>query len=387
MTAPHIAVVFGTRPEAIKMFPLVHALKQHGGFQVSVVVTAQHRELLDKVLQIAEITPDYDLDLMSPEQCLESRAAAMLAKLGKILAQIRPDRVLVHGDTLTTMMAAQASYFRMIPVAHVEAGLRSGNIYSPWPEEISRKVTGTIADLHFAPTERAASSLIREAVPSSNILVTGNTAIDALLHVRKQTQQGKYDSKLIAQIKQQASGKKTVLVTAHRRENHGKAMDGIIGALKTLAETEKIEILFPVHPNPEIRNVVSQTLGKVPNISLLPPLSYPEFVQLIELCDLVLTDSGGIQEEAPTFGKPVLIMRNETERPEVLEVGAARLVGNSRQQIVRETKRLLHDTSLRTRMSRCPNPFGDGRASQRIVARLAEVHGVESLKRALTHVS
>ena len=387
MNRPHVATIFGTRPEAIKMFPLVHALRRHGGFNVSVVATAQHRDLLDDVLSISQIEPDYDLDLMLEGQTLESLAARMLVKLGKALDQCKPDRVLVHGDTLTTMMAAQACYFRKIPVAHVEAGLRSGNIYSPWPEEVSRKITGTIADLHFAPTKRAATALMKEAVPSSRILITGNTAIDALLHTRKLARTGQIKSQLVDQLKAQCAGRRVVLVTAHRRENQGAAMEEIAAALKGIAESEDVTILFPVHPNPMVRSVVAQTLGDVANVSLLPPLSYPDFVQLIELSDLILTDSGGIQEEAPTLGKPVLVMRNETERPEAIETGTARLVGNTKAQIVRETKRLLHDTSLRVRMSRQGNPFGDGRASERIVAHLAHVHRVDQIKRSLTHVS
>lgn len=387
MKQPHIATIFGTRPEAIKMFPLVHALRRHGAFKVSVIATGQHRDLLDQVLNISQIVPEYDLDLMSEGQSLESLAARLLVELGKVLDQCKPDRVLVHGDTLTTMMAAQACYFRKIPVAHVEAGLRSGNIYSPWPEEVSRKITGTIADLHFAPTQRAAAALMREAVPSARILITGNTAIDALLHTRELARSGKITSQLVGQLKAQCAGRRAILVTAHRRENQGEAMREITGALKSIAESEDVIILFPVHPNPKVRSVVSQALGSVGNISLLPPLSYPEFVQLIELSDLILTDSGGIQEEAPTLGKPVLVMRNETERPEAIENGTARLVGNTEAQIIRETKRLLHDTSLRMRMSRQSNPFGDGRASDRIVARLAHVHRVDQVKLSLSHVS
>lgn len=369
------------------MFPVVAALQQHGGFELSTIVTGQHRELLDQVLSVAGLVPDFDLDLMSHGQSLDELASNLLLQLGRVLDQVHPDRVLVHGDTLTTMMAAQACYFRKIPVAHVEAGLRSGNIYSPWPEEVSRKLTATIADVHFAPTKRAAAALVQEAVPAARIMVTGNTAIDALFHTLATADTCQPASEIAQKLRRLCGEQKTILVTMHRRENHGAALDRILSALKSLAQSEDINILFPVHPNGKIKTAVYDRLNNTPNIHLLPPLSYPDFIQALRLSDIILTDSGGIQEEAPALGKPVLVLRNETERPEAIEAGVARLVGTQTKQIIRETQLLLHDTNLRLRMSRQRNPFGDGRASDRIVSRLAAIHGVAHERSALSNVA
>lgn len=370
---PRIVVTFGTRPEAIKMFPVVFALRETGLFDVKVVVTAQHRELLDSVLALAGITPDVDLDLMQPDQSLDALSARLIARFGAVLDGLLPDRVLVHGDTLTTMMASLACYFRRIPVGHVEAGLRSGDIYSPWPEEVNRKVTGVIADLHFAPTATAAASLRSENVDETSIHVTGNTVIDALLYAQRRIAADPALAPAIAPLKARFAGRRIIAVTAHRRENFGMGMAQIAKGLQDLAARKDVAIIYPLHPNPNVAGVMRPALAGHDNIALIDPLDYLDFVAMMEASDIVLTDSGGIQEEAPSLGKPVLVMRDTTERPEGIAAGTARLVGADAPAIFAETSRLLDDPVAYEAMARAHNPYGDGEASRRIANLLAEM--------------
>ncbi len=370
-----ILVTFGTRPEAIKMFPVVRALHASGQFDVRVAVTAQHREMLDQVLDLAGITPDIDLDLMQPGQSLDALSARIITKFGEALDDEQPDRVLVHGDTLTTMMATMACYFRRIPVGHVEAGLRSGDIYAPWPEEVNRKVTGAIADLHFAPTEQAASALRAENVAGAGIHITGNTVIDALLTVRERIASEPGLAPIVAPLIEKFAGKRIVAVTAHRRENFGAGMDQIAEALKELATRDDTAIIYPMHPNPNVVNVMQPALGGIDNVALIEPLDYLNFVAMMEASDVILTDSGGIQEEAPSLGKPVLVMRDTTERPEGVAAGTSKLVGTDTQQIVSNVERLLDDPAAYAAMAQAHNPYGDGTASEQIAAIIAAKHG------------
>ncbi|MFO6428506.1 non-hydrolyzing UDP-N-acetylglucosamine 2-epimerase [Erythrobacter sp. W302b] len=368
---PRILVTFGTRPEAIKMFPVVAALRETGRFDVRVVVTAQHRELLDSVLALAGLVPDVDLDLMQPDQSLDALSSRLITRFGQVLDELRPDHVLVHGDTLTTMMASLACYFRRIPVGHVEAGLRSGDIYSPWPEEVNRKVTGVIADLHFAPTATAAAALRLENVNEKSIHVTGNTVIDALLYARAKIAADPALAPAIAPLKARFAGKRIIAVTAHRRENFGAGMVQIAQALQMLAARDDVAIIYPLHPNPNVGGVMQPALAGRDNIALINPLDYLDFVAMMAASDIVLTDSGGIQEEAPSLGKPVLVMRDTTERPEGVAAGTAKLVGADAAVIVAETSRLLDDPAAYEAMSRAHNPYGDGTASRQIATIIA----------------
>jgi UDP-N-acetylglucosamine 2-epimerase (non-hydrolysing) len=368
---PRILVTFGTRPEAIKMFPVVFALRETGQFDVRVAVTAQHREMLDSVLAMAGIAPDIDLDLMQPGQSLDALSARIVTRFGEALDALKPDRVLVHGDTLTTMMATLACYFRRIPVGHVEAGLRSGDIYSPWPEEVNRKVTGAVADLHFAPTETAAAALRAENVADSAIHITGNTVIDALMFAQGKVAADPALAPVVAPLRERFAGKRIIAVTAHRRENFGAGMKEIAAALQALAAREDVAIIYPLHPNPNVVEVMRPALSGHDNIALIDPLDYLDFVAMMAACDVVLTDSGGIQEEAPSLGKPVLVMRDTTERPEGVAAGTARLVGADAGRIIAETARLLDDRQAYESMARAHNPYGDGTASRRIAAILA----------------
>nr|WP_272916994.1 UDP-N-acetylglucosamine 2-epimerase (non-hydrolyzing) [Erythrobacter ramosus] len=372
---PRILVTFGTRPEAIKMFPVVAALRETGRFDVRVVVTAQHRELLDSVLALADLVPDVDLDLMEPNQSLDALSARLIARFGAVLDAWLPDRVLVHGDTLTTMMASLACYFRRIPVGHVEAGLRSGDIYSPWPEEVNRKVTGVIADLHFAPTETAAAALRAENVCENSIHVTGNTVIDALLYAQAKIAANPALAPAIAPLKARFAGKRIIAVTAHRRENFGAGMAQIAQGLQMLAARDDVAIIYPLHPNPNVGGVMQPALAGLDNIALINPLDYLDFVAMMAASDIVLTDSGGIQEEAPSLGKPVLVMRDTTERPEGVAAGTAKLVGADATVIVAETSRLLDDPAAYDAMSRAHNPYGDGTASRQIANIIAGAFG------------
>lgn len=369
-----IMTVFGTRPEAIKMFPVINALHAHSDIDVRVCVTAQHREMLDQVLEIARIAPDVDLDVMTPNQTLDALLARLVTGLGESFDAEKPDRILVHGDTLTTMAATLAAYFRKIPVGHVEAGLRSGNIYHPWPEEVNRKVAGAVADLHFAPTETAAAALRAENVPADRIHVTGNTVIDALLATRARIDEEPALAEGLDPLLARFAGRRIVAVTSHRRENFGDGMRAIADAIAAIAARPDVAVIFPVHPNPHVRSCMEPILGNLSNVALIDPLDYPHFVRLLGASTLVLTDSGGVQEEAPALGKPVLVMRETTERPEGIEAGTARLVGTDKNRIVSEIFSLLDDEGAYDAMARAHNPFGDGRAAERIAEIIARAH-------------
>lgn len=361
-----VALVFGTRPEAIKLFPVIHALKARQGVDTRVIVTAQHRGLLDQVLAIAGIVPDIDLDVMTPNQTLDGLTAKLIVELGKAFDTEKPDRVIVHGDTLTTMVASLAAYYRKIPVAHVEAGLRSGDIHHPWPEEVNRRVVACIADMNFAPTQAAADALLKENRDAAGIHVTGNTVIDALLATVARVHADPALAAGLDDLAARFAGKRIIAVTSHRRENFGGGMEAIARSIADIAARPDVAVIFPVHPNPNVRPVMDAVLGELPNVAMIEPLDYPHFVRLLDLCTLVLTDSGGVQEEAPSLGKPVLVMRETTERPEGVLAGTARLVGTDRAKIVGAVLALLDDDTAYQAMARAHNPFGDGQAAQRI---------------------
>ena len=367
-----VLTVFGTRPEAIKLFPLIHALGGDARFDRRVCVTGQHRGMLDQVLEMAGIAPDHDLALMQPDQTLDALSAALLTGIGRVLDEERPGWVVVQGDTATAAMAALAAYYRKIPVAHVEAGLRSGNIHHPWPEEVNRKVIGTIAALHCAPTETAAEALRRETVDPATIHVTGNTVIDALHWITARIAQHPELAAGLAGLEQRFAGKRIVGVTSHRRESFGEGMQAIAEAIRQLARRPDVAVIFPVHLNPNVRQVMEAELAGLDNVALLAPLDYPHFARLLAIADLMLTDSGGVQEEAPALGKPVLVMRETTERPEGIAAGTARLVGTDAARIVTEAERLLDDPAAYAAMARAHNPFGDGHSAARIADLLAK---------------
>ena len=362
-----ILVVFGTRPEAIKLFPVIAALKADPRFAVRVCVSAQHRGILDQVLQIAGIVPDHDLDLMRPDQTLDALTAALLTGIGTVLDAEKPDRVMVQGDTATAMCGALAAYYRKLPVDHVEAGLRSGNIHHPWPEEVNRKIIGTIASLHFAPTQTAAEALLRENIDPLRVHVTGNTVIDALHWVTARIAAEPGLAAGLAEIEARFAGKRIIGVTSHRRENFGGGLEAIAAAVRRIAARPDVAIVFPVHPNPNVRKVMDSALAGLDNVALIEPLDYPHFARLLALAEIMLTDSGGVQEEAPALGKPVLVMRETTERPEGVVSGTAKLVGTDADTIVTEIFTLLDDNAAYEAMSRAHNPFGDGHAAARIV--------------------
>ncbi len=369
--AQTILTVFGTRPEAIKLFPLVHALDGDDRFVSRVCVTGQHRGMLDQVLDIAGIAPDHDLDVMQPDQSLDALTARLLTGIGQAIDAERPDWVVVQGDTATAMCGALAAYYRKIPVAHVEAGLRSGNIHHPWPEEVNRRIIGTMARLHCAPTETAAEALRRENVDPATIHVTGNTVIDALHWVTGRIHAEPGLASGLADLEARFAGKRIVGVTSHRRENFGDGMQGIAAAIRQLAARPDIALIFPVHLNPHVRSVMQAELAGLDNVALIEPLDYPHFARLLDISTLMLTDSGGVQEEAPALGKPVLVMRETTERPEGVAAGTARLVGTDTARIVAETARLLDDAEAYAAMARAHNPFGDGHSARRIADWLA----------------
>lgn len=376
MSVPKVLVVFGTRPEAIKLFPVVQALEAHGGLTVRTCVTAQHRGLLDQVLGIAGIVPNVDLDVMTPGQSLDELTARLLTGLGKVLDAERPDRVLVQGDTATAMVGALAAYYRKIPVGHVEAGLRSGDIYQPWPEEVNRRIVAPIADQHFAPTETAAEALRRENVDAAGIHVTGNTVIDALHATRARIAADPSLAAGLDAIAERFAGKRLVLVTTHRRENFGDGMAGIADAIARIAARPDTAILFPMHPNPNVVSVMDRVLGDRSNICRVDPLDYPHFIRALGLAEIVLSDSGGVQEEAPALGKPVLVMRETTERPEGVAAGTAKLVGTDPDRIVSEISTLLDVPQAYSAMARAHNPFGDGHAAERIAGIVAHGFGL-----------
>jgi len=366
-----ILVIFGTRPEAIKLFPVVVALKADARLEVRVCVSAQHRGMLDQVLAIAGLVPDHDLDLMRPGQSLDALTAALLTGLGRVMDTEKPARVVVQGDTATAMAGALAAYYRQIPVDHVEAGLRSGQLYHPWPEEGNRKLIGALASLHFAPTATAAAALRAENVPAERIHVTGNTVIDALHWVLARIAAEPALAAGLAELEARFAGKRLIAVTSHRRENFAGGLEEIAGAIRAIAARPDVGIIFPVHPNPNVRGVMAGALAGLDNVAMIEPLDYPHFARLLSMAEIVLTDSGGVQEEAPALGKPVLVMRETTERPEGLAAGTARLVGTDKKRIVSEIFNLLDDKAAYEAMARAHNPFGDGHAARRIVELLA----------------
>jgi UDP-N-acetylglucosamine 2-epimerase (non-hydrolysing) len=373
MTARKILTVFGTRPEAIKLFPVIHALEGDDRFVSRVCVSGQHRGMLDQVLDISGVRPDHDLDLMRPDQSLDALTAALLTGIGRVLDTERPDWVVVQGDTATAMAGALAAYYRKIPVAHVEAGLRSGNIHHPWPEEVNRKIVGAFAALHCAPTETAAAALLREAVDPATVNVTGNTVIDALHWVLAKIGREPTLAAGLAELEARFAGKRIIGVTSHRRENFGDGMAAIADAVRRLAARPDVAVIFPVHLNPNVRAVMNERLAGLDNIALIEPLDYPHFARLLAISTLMLTDSGGVQEEAPALGKPVLVMRETTERPEGIAAGTAELVGTDADRIVARTSRLLDDPQAYAAMARAHNPFGDGHSSARIADLLDQV--------------
>lgn len=362
-----ILVLFGTRPEAIKMAPLVKEFKKHPEkFETKVCVTAQHREMLDQVLDFFEIVPDFDLDLMKPGQNLYGLTASIITGLQPVLEGFNPDYVFVHGDTTTTMAGSIASFYAGAKVCHIEAGLRTLNKLSPFPEEINRQITGRIADFHFAPTETSRQNLLRENIPSENIIVTGNTVIDALLQ-----SVAKVDAKpseLVRKFAERLGEKEVILVTGHRRENHGEGFIRICEALKEIAiQKPEIKIVYPVHLNPKVQEPVNRVLKDVSNIILIEPLAYQDFIWLMNRAKLIITDSGGVQEEAPSLGKPVLVMRDTTERPEAVEAGTVMLVGTDKDLIIKETIGLLDNHIRYKKMCELHNPYGDGKACEKII--------------------
>ena len=372
MTKKKILTVFGTRPEAIKMAPLVHALAADDRFEAKCCVTAQHREMLDQVLELFEITPDYDLNLMKAGQTLNDVTARIVQELKPVLQEFQPDVVLVHGDTATTFAASLAAYYEQIEVGHVEAGLRTGNIYSPWPEEANRRLTGVLTKYHFAPTETSKENLLRENFTPEDIFVTGNTVIDALLMVKDKIESDSdLSATLAAQFPFLDDNKELILVTGHRRESFGGGFERICEALaQTAKQHPNVQILYPMHLNPNVREPVNRILGDVENVLLIEPQQYLPFIYLMSRSHIILTDSGGIQEEAPSLGKPVLVMRDTTERPEAVAAGTVKLVGTSVEKITSSLDSLLNDKEAYKEMSFAHNPYGDGKACERILNEL-----------------
>lgn len=370
-----ILTVFGTRPEAIKMVPVVHALEREPGITAEVCVTGQHREMLDQVLQLFDVTPDYDLDVMRSASGLTATTAAVLTGLEPILARSKPDRILVHGDTATTLAASLAAYYQRIPVGHVEAGLRSGDIYQPWPEEVNRRIADVICDHFYAPTEHARENLLRENVPADRIFVTGNTVIDALFAMLDKIER---EPSLRRALEERFSfldaNRRLLLVTGHRRENFGPAFENICHAIRKLVAVHDIEVVYPVHLNPAVQKPVHAILGGQERIHLIGTLDYAPFVYLMKRAHVILTDSGGIQEEAPSLNKPVFVMRNVTERPEALAAGSIKLVGTEIRRIVEEVSEVLDRKDAYEAMINKINPYGDGTAAQRIARIISRSH-------------
>lgn len=377
-------IIFGTRPEAIKMAPLIKEFRKHDElFDTKVCITAQHREMLDQVLTFFEITPDFDLDLMKPNQNLYVLTADILINLKPILESFKPDYVFVHGDTTTTMATSLASFYAGAKICHVEAGLRTFNIQSPFPEEMNRSVTGVVSNLHFAPTKTSKNNLIAENKSEEDIIITGNTVIDALSYSVEKVNTPTFQDQEIEQLKIVLNDdKKIILVTAHRRENHGDGFTRICEALKEIAlKHSDTQIIYPVHLNPNVQKPVYDLLSDINNIDLISPLSYPAFVWLMEKSYLIITDSGGVQEEAPSLGKPVLVMRDSTERPEAVNAGTVLLVGTNKQKIIDEADRLLEDNNAYLAMSKLHNPYGDGKACSRIVEHIRFKEFQNSIKK------
>jgi len=371
-----VLLVFGTRPEAIKMAPLVKAFENEPTIESKVCVTAQHREMLDQVLNLFDIVPEYDLNLMKPGQDLYDITSNVLLGMKSVLVEFQPDVVLVHGDTTTTSSASLAAFYKQIKVGHVEAGLRTGDIYSPFPEEVNRQITGVLANYHFAPTITSKNNLIKENKEPKNIIVTGNTVIDALfLALEKIKNQSELENKIIQDIESNFSNSKFkiqnskfILVTGHRRENHGQGFINICTALKDIAiKNPTMDIVYPVHLNPNVQKPVKEILSDIKNIYLIEPLQYEQFIYMMDKSYFIITDSGGVQEEAPSLGKPVLVMRDTTERPEALEAGTVKLVGTNKDIIIKEAQKLLGDKQEYNKMSKAHNPYGDGKACNKIV--------------------
>jgi UDP-N-acetylglucosamine 2-epimerase (non-hydrolysing) len=370
-------IVFGTRPEAIKMAPLVKAFKDEvSSFETKVCITAQHREMLDQVLSFFEIVPDFDLDLMKPNQNLYSLTADIITSLKPVLEEFKPDYVYVHGDTTTTMAASIAAFYSGAKVCHVEAGLRTFNKRSPFPEEINRSIAGSISDYHFAPTTTSEQNLLNENINPTSILVTGNTVIDALQYSSNKVTSSAYSDDEVEMLKPLVdTSKKLILVTGHRRENHGQGFVNICSALKQIVqENSDVQVIYPVHLNPNVQKPVFEILKDVPNLTLIAPLSYPAFIWLMSQSYIIITDSGGVQEEAPSLGKPVLVMRDTTERPEAVDAGTVLLVGTDTRKIVTEANKLLNDNSFYTKMSMLHNPYGDGTACKKIVEYIKNIY-------------
>jgi len=377
-----VLLVFGTRPEAIKMAPLVKAFENEPTIESKVCVTAQHREMLDQVLNLFDIVPEYDLNLMKPGQDLYDITSNVLLGMKSVLVEFQPDVVLVHGDTTTTSSASLAAFYKQIKVGHVEAGLRTGDIYSPFPEEVNRQITGVLANYHFAPTITSKNNLIKENKEPKNIIVTGNTVIDALfLALEKIKNQSELENKIIQDIESNFSNSKFkiqnskfILVTGHRRENHGQGFINICTALKDIAiKNPTMDIVYPVHLNPNVQKPVKEILSDIKNIYLIEPLQYEQFIYMMDKSYFIITDSGGVQEEAPSLGKPVLVMRDTTERPEALEAGTVKLVGTNKDIIIKEAQKLLGDKQEYNKMSKAHNPYGDGKACEKIVGFIKNV--------------
>jgi UDP-N-acetylglucosamine 2-epimerase (non-hydrolysing) len=373
-----ILLVFGTRPEAIKMAPLVKVFENESLIESKVCVTAQHREMLNQVLDMFDITPDYDLNLMKPGQDLYDITANVLLGMKSVLEEFKPDVVLVHGDTTTTCSASLAAFYQKIKVGHVEAGLRTGDIYSPWPEEANRQITGVLANYHFTPTITSQDNLLKENKDLKNIIVTGNTVIDALFLVLDKIENNQeLENKIIDSINSQyklQDNKKIILVTGHRRENFGDGFINICEALKTIAiNNPDIDIVYPVHLNPNVQKPVKEILSNIPNVYLIDPLKYESFIYMMNKSYFIITDSGGVQEEAPSLGKPVLVMRDTTERPEAVEAGTVKLLGTNKGTIIKEAQKLIDDENEYNKMSKAHNPYGDGKACKRIVKFIKDI--------------
>ncbi|TQR28643.1 UDP-N-acetylglucosamine 2-epimerase (non-hydrolyzing) [Campylobacter sp. MIT 99-7217] len=372
-----VLFVFGTRPEAIKIAPLIHKFKNDQAFVTKICVSAQHRQMLDQILSIFKIVPDYDLNAMKPNQTLFDLSSFILSKLNDVLDDFNPDLVFVHGDTTTAMIASMAAFYKQIKIAHVEAGLRTNKLYSPFPEEANRQIIGVLANYHFVPTQNAKENLLKENKNPENIIVVGNTVIDSLLFMKEELEK---NSILKEQILKELARyyhfneeRKIILVTGHRRENFGQGFQDLCKALKQLAlNNENVDIIYPVHLNPNVHEVVNAMLKDIKNVFLIPPLRYEEFVYLMDKSYFIITDSGGIQEEAPSLSKPILVTRNDTERPEAVQAGSAKLVGTDTQKIVQEAQRLLEDTKEYEKMSKNVNPYGDGKASEKILEYLKQ---------------
>ncbi|MFU7516937.1 non-hydrolyzing UDP-N-acetylglucosamine 2-epimerase [Clostridium sp. HCS.1] len=377
MEKKKIITIFGTRPEAIKMAPLVKELEKREGIESKVCVTAQHREMLDQVLELFDITPDFDLNIMKSKQTLTGITNKVLEGLEEVFTKEKPDMILVHGDTTTTFSGALAAFYQQIKVGHVEAGLRTFDKYFPFPEEMNRKLTGSLADLHFAPTKGSKANLLREGVKESDVFITGNTVIDAMSHTVKENY--KFENELLNKI--DFENKKVIMITAHRRENWGEGIENICDALNKIVEENKdVELVYLVHLNPVVKDVVTKKLGNKERIHLLSPLDTNETHNLMNKCFMVMTDSGGLQEEAPHLGKPVLVLRDVTERPEAVEYGTVKLVGTDIEKIVSEANSLIRDENQYLKMSKAANPYGDGYASKRIVDIIENYFGISNIE-------